>query len=248
MVNIGDKLLIKVGNKGKMVSFTSYGKVIIVNGDNIKPGYVEVLEAEEREKCYIVKAKNIIYDTYADMSYASFLEILKVNNFKIGFILPFKYEGKTESQIFAYNMETGILINAETFDNRKTFNEIAVYVPNVDGLKLGTRVKGLVQSSCDMAVFDIANKDNVTLKWLVGFAKTKQNTNKNIWQENCTPQLWNYADRLEDYSGDEYLGMYSGKHKFGLWNATIGKILLADKEIEKLFTSEVMQEVFKTRK
>lgn len=256
-LQVGDKVLAQHGKYNRMVAYTDTGKVILLNGDNIKEGYVELLTIEERDNCIIADAKNVIYDTYSNIDYKTFLQVLPVCNFKIGYDIRFtKSDNDCESvgiehQIFAYNMETGIIIVAETFDECKVFNAINVYIPNVNGLVLSSnRMKGFISGSFDMAEFNIANTSVMTLRKLLNFAEHNQketNGVKNRWGIACTPSLWTSSDLLEDYSKEEYESMYGGLHPFGLWNATIGRILLVDREIEDLFTNEAMKAVFKTR-
>lgn len=258
---VGDRIVLREGKDNRLVSFTPYGKVILLNGKGLRPGYAEVLSIEEKEKYFIAKVKNVVEDVYPYIGYEEFLNVLETQGFTLGYDITFKYETysnvrqdgevieevRTEHQILAYRLDTGLVVVAETWEEGKSFNTIRVYMPGVNGVRMllgHGRMRCAFTGNATMAEFDLAGTDCIGLASFVEYARKLQKTN--IWSEDNTPNLWNYAESDRDYPSTVYGNMW-GKEGYGLWNGTISRILLAPEEIEQLFTNKQMKEVFSKR-
>lgn len=239
---VGDIVLIKEGKDDKLIAHTELGKIIIPINE-LKCGYAKITEIVRiAEKYILVKAENVVKDYYHNISYEEFKEVLKINGYTIGFDRPFetKYEYGTEHQILAYNISNGVIIVAETFFGSKTFNSIKVYCPNVNGI--GRRIPMMSSASSTMTILDLCYGKNISfpIEWINTFVQDKN------WNSRDDINLWTYAD-------SEKYDKYKSSNKYGfeaypLWENTIDRILLANKDIEKILgNSENLIPVFKTR-
>ena len=230
-IKIGDIVLFLEGRDNKLIGHNQMGKVIIpVN--NINRGYGKITKIiKNADKFILVEAENVVYDYYDDITYEEFKKVLIKQGYKIGFDREFEteYEYGTEHQIFAYDINTGIVIVAETFYGSKTFNSIEVYCPNTNGLYC--RDKMLSRGSSIITVFDLCYNYRRGINALKEIKKyCNINSNSPIW-ENEEPSLWTYADKSNN-----------------IWEDTIDRILLCDKEIEKIFiNSKRLKPIFNKR-
>jgi len=218
---VGDTILLVEGKNNRIVGYTPTGKVILpIN--KVKTGYAKILTLEEKEKCILCKMENVVKDYYDGISYEEFLTVLELNGYKIGFDIPFQspYEYGEERQIFAYNLNINTVIVAETFYGKKSFNSIDVYCPNMDGLRLRSNI--FSHGGCNMSVLSLCqanllesiNNSMLNIKEIKGI----------LWHKDESISLWNYTDRREDENG-----------VWNLWDTTIDRILLADKEVDSIF-------------
>lgn len=240
---VNDIFLIRPGKDDKLITYTELGKVIIpVN--KINKGYAKVTEIVKiAEKYILVKMENVIKDYYDKIPYEEFKKVLKINGFKIGFDRPFEtqYEYGIEHQILAYNLNNGIIIVAETFYGSKTFNSIEVYCPNVNGL--GLRNPLMSSGSYNMTKLNLCRGTNFEFP----LQKINKMVKDKIWNSDNDIQLWTYAD-TDNYT--EYTSSYKyGFKAYALWEDTIDRILLADKDLESILGNCTrLIPVFKTRK
>ena len=223
---IGDTILLKKGKNNSIVGFTLTGKVIIPT-NAVKVGYAKILTLEEKEKCILCKMENVVKDYYDGIPYEEFLIAIELNGYKIGFDIPFQspHGYGEERQIFAYNLNINTVIVAETFYGKKSFNSINVYCPNMNGLKLKWNI--FSHGSCNMSVLSLcqAKKNQANLLEDINNRMLKIKNEKGvIWPKNESISLWNYTDSREDENGN-----------WILWDTTIDRILLADKEVDSIF-------------
>ena len=227
------------------MGYTLSGKVILCKND-ITLGYVKVKSVEEREKVILVEAENVLYDYYNGMNYNDFLKLLQIFNFKIGYDLPFVYSyykekdenenviygNKNEHQIFAYNLDYNVVIVAETRNERKNFNSIEVYCPNINGHKI--RSKMFESGTSIMAKFNPVFH-SYYIPPLHSIIKMMKTVSKE-WPKNETISLSHYEDR-------------STIEPFKLWDKTINRILLVPSEVDEIFKNcERMKPIWTKRK
>ena len=151
--------------------------------------------------------------------------------FKIGYNLefenPYTKEDGThpiENQIFAYNLELGMIIVAETWRlwDEDTFNSIDVYCPHMNGIK---HPIGFYCGNVNMSKLNLCSIDKQIENILKNICKSqKENVEyaNNLWPMDEVPFLWNYSE------------LNNGGN---LWERTITRILLVDKEIDSLFVN-----------
>lgn len=122
-------------------------KIFLSRGQDIsEAGYYQLSNIIKDDMYITANAKKVVYDYYPDIKYFEFLEVLKANGFKIGFIEDYIYEHDKvstlkaiiqksssikEHLIFAYHLESKICIVAETSNHirQNSFNFIALYLP-----------------------------------------------------------------------------------------------------------------------
>lgn len=163
-IKIGDEIIFFEGRDGKNVAYNPFGKVILCVHD-IPLGYAKVKKVvAEKERVILVKAQHIIRDLYSGITYDDFIKVLPKFSYKIGFDREFKNTlggvDTMEHHIYAYNMNTGAIINACTItsdlSHKQCFDEISVYLPNVPAHN-NIRHHGYVRGGQDLTVFDFAN-------------------------------------------------------------------------------------------
>jgi len=223
---VGDTILLTEGKNNRIIGYTPAGKVILpVN--NVKVGYAKILTLEEKEKYNLCKLQNVVKDYYEGISYEEFLTVLELNGYKIGFDIPFQspYEYGEERQIFAYNLNINTVIVAETFFGKKSFNSIDVYCPNMNGLELRSNI--FSHGSCNMSVLNLCHAKKSQANLLESINNQMlyiKETKGIIWPSKEDVSLWNYTDRRKDENG-----------VWNLWDNTIDRILLVDKEVDVIF-------------
>lgn len=191
-------------NKG-FVAYNDNGKIILSRND-VQPGYYKVSNIEEKEKVILVDTKRVTYDYFPGIDYDEFLEVLKYNKFKIGFIEDFHYEHGDykgdDHLVFAYDMTTHIVIVAESWDSGRCLNGVEVYCPGMNGfhLSVSTRVDlGYSSGNNEMSKFelvrskDIFNKNTGEIHILKGKMKPIVESNENIYTDSIS--LYHYAER-----------------------------------------------------
>lgn len=163
-IKIGDEIIFFEGRDGKNVAYNPFGKVILCVHD-IPLGYAKVKKVvAEKERVILVRAQHIIRDLYSGITYDDFIKVLPKFDYKIGFDREFENTlggvDTMEHHIYAYNMNTGVIINACTItsdlSHKQCFDEISVYLPNVSAYN-NIRHHGYVRGGQDLTVFDFAN-------------------------------------------------------------------------------------------
>lgn len=235
-LKVGDEVLFFEGKKNRNIAYFWDGKVILCK-NKISKGYARVTSVEDRGNFFLVTAEHIIKDYYEDISYDEFMKLLPMFGFKIGYNLEFenphtKEDGThpMENQIFAYNLDLGMIIVAETWRlwGEETFNSINVYCPHMDAFK---HPVGFFCGNVNMSQLNLCSIDKPIENILKNICKTqKENVEyaSCLWPLGETPFLWHYADDREtcDENGT-----------WNLWERTISRILLVDKEIDSLFVN-----------
>jgi hypothetical protein len=135
-----DKMDWKVIDFSGYVGYTQDGsRVYSAKDENkiTKEGFYKidkVLYVNENKRNIYAKLSNVYaYDLYNSIGLKEFLEVMKKFNFEF---VTYDFFGHTfdkktsqEKKVFAWNDETGILISADTFDNKTRFNNIDVTTP-----------------------------------------------------------------------------------------------------------------------
>ena len=188
------------GKKGNFIGHTEEGKVIL-SRNKADAGYYELSNIEEKETVIVANTKKVPYDYFPDITYDEFLDVLQYNGFKIGFIEDFHhvngdYTGD-DHLIFAYDMDTHIIIPAESLDSGRTFNSIEVYCPGIDAFKVKTRL--FSHGSEDLAVFNLVYTDlfyqNIgVIHMLKESMQTVVEAGKNVYKGKQTISLWNNSE------------------------------------------------------
>lgn len=249
MLKVGNVIKAKIGKNSQLIGYDDCGKVVILNGEELEEGYVKILSIEEKSNCYIASAENVIQDVYRGIDYKTFLKVLEIRGFKVGFDRIF--DG-SEHQIFAYDLKTGMYIVAETFGKASCFNSIDLYIPNVDTACFKTPAYTLfstIDSSGDSVSTSLTGK-YASLEFMQKIvAKYSKSP---VWKKNTRPWLWTYCEENDELSAEEVnilKILYNINQDVSeLWIRTIDRILLADKEVEDMFEKGgVMEGVFKTR-
>lgn len=226
-LKVGDEVLFVRGKKNRNIAYFEDGKVILCK-NKISKGYARITSVEDRGKYFLVTAEHILKDYYEDISYDEFMKLLPMFGFKIGYNLEFKNKyakedgtHPTENQIFAYNLELGMIIVAETWRmwGENSFNAIHVYCPHMNAwnMPLGLECGNVHMSELNLCAFHGPNSENA-LKNICKTQKEIVEDAGNLWPNDETPSLWHYSDDSRN-----------------LWEDTISRILLVDKEIDSLF-------------
>ena len=210
-IKIGDEIIFFEGRDGKNVAYNPFGKVILCVHD-IPLGYAKVKKVvAEKERVILVKAQHIIRDLYSGITYDDFIKVLPKFDYKIGFDREFKntlgYVNTMEHHIYAYNMDSGVVINACTItsdlSHKQCFDEISVYLPNVSaydytkhiGFKSGISNLTVFDFACTYHYYDILQDiDNILdILWL------NDHTNINrYWPSDRVPSITTYMDDFPD--------------------------------------------------
>lgn len=233
-LNEGSVVLVKEGKKENPIAFTFEGKVILFKNP-IKVGYAKITSITDKGNYFLCDAENIVKDYYKDIPYEEFLEVLKLKGYKIGFDISFEHEGHEERQVLAYNLNYNTIIVAKTY--RQSFNSINVYCPN---LSIFTFFRSIFShGGGNLSVLELCNSKISCPLEQIHEEMEKVKRKKGIcWAESEDISLWNYADPTTDENG-----------KWILWESTIDRILLADKEIEKILgNSKRLKPIFAKRK
>ena len=195
------------GKKKNIIGHREDGKIILSRND-VKPGYYRLHNEEEKERVILTDAERVPYDYFPEISYEEFLKVLEYNGFKIGFIEDFKYNYSddritNEHMIFAYDMETHMVIVAETFDNGNCFNSIEVYCPGMNCYDGAMRHRLFRHGSSLGTTFSLCS-DDVVCKNLGAIHSLKKDTQpivergENIFKGKFSISLWNYAEEGSD--------------------------------------------------
>lgn len=189
------------GKKKGYIGYDAYGKVILARNE-VQIGYYKISNIEEREKVILVDAERIPYDYFPDITYNEFLDVLKYNGFKIGFIEDFHYvRGNYESDdhlVFAYDVETHIVIVAQSWKNGKSFNSIDVYCPGMNCFDV--RSKLFSNGNSSICVFNLCYED-VLNKNKGAFHIFKENMDgikDNNYKGYNSISLWNYSEQSDN--------------------------------------------------
>lgn len=232
-LSIGDTILLVNGKNNRVIGHTMVGKIILPVNE-VKAGYAKVLSVQEKEKCVLCELQNVIQDYYYGITYEEFLKVLGLHGYKIGFDIPFQspHGYGEEREIFAYNLDINTIIVAETFYGKKSFNSIKVYCPNMNSLKFRWNI--FQHGGGSMSVLDlcIETGSQANLLEKINEKMLKIKKDKGVeWNGNDIPALWNYSDPRYDENG-----------VWNLWESTIDRILLADKEVDVIFKKCKMME------
>lgn len=203
-IKIGDICFFEKGKKGRFISHTSLGKVII-GEDCDSTGFFSIKSFTELENVIIAKADKRLYDYYEGMRYEDFKELLVRRGYKIAFEQPFKAEhcmyekeGHTytnEVRLVAYSEKLHMLIVADTFEAKSTFNSIYCYCYGVNCLRLSfLREKLLSMGSNTCTVFDLCK----------GFPYSSVYTPLHSVEAFCVSELNFKIDRSDVPSGRTY--------------------------------------------
>lgn len=147
-------LLFKRGRNDRAIAHSIDGKVVLSRDRNITPGYYRVTNVEEKSNVIICNAERELFDYYNGITYAEFLKLLDKYGYKIGFFRDFEsdLEEKTfEKQIFAYNVDTKVFINACTINNGTTLVNIDVTCP-LNGFEVAEHPLIYARSSKDVVL------------------------------------------------------------------------------------------------
>lgn len=233
-------ILIQNGKNNSLISYTEFGKVIIVvNNPSITCGYARVDKVvKEADKYILVEAENIIHDYYDTISYNELKNVLKLHGYKIGFDRPFETGYKFDYQLLAYNPSNGVVIVAETYYGGKSFNSIKVYCPNVC---VSTRPPCFSMGDSSMCVLDLCYGRNMKNMLF----RINNMISNPIWPSSEYISLSTYKDSESIKTGvNDKWGFISSN----LWASTIDRILLADKGIEKILgRCDKLKPVFESR-
>lgn len=243
-IKVGDVVLLKEGRDNKLIAYTDLGKVILP-ANHVTKGYVKITKiVKNAEKFILAEMEHVVADYYDGISYEEFKQVLNLYGYKIGFERPFQSsweEYGEEFQLFAYNLNNGIIIVAETFGGKESFNSIAVYCPNVNCFNQRCSFKS--RGSGNHCVYDLAFARSFDFP--LQSIHHQMEYHSKVWGDNLDLCLWTYADTERD----EYTGNIDfGFECYGLWANTIDRLLLVDKEIEQLLGNcKRLIPVFKSR-
>lgn len=170
MLSTNKAYFFKKGKDYRYISYDEFGKIMIAK-NCYHEGYYRVLDALEKDKCYIVRlSEELLFDYYDGMSYDRFKRLLMGRGYKIAYELSFEHihhssEVTDEFQLIAYNANLNIVIKAETFTypetGEKTFNAIECYCFGTNYIiRVGPRTKFLSYGSSECTVFNIAYHKN----------------------------------------------------------------------------------------
>lgn len=244
MLKVNDTVIFKKGYNEKMIAYTTEGKIIICK-HHIPSGYAIIKTIEDKGNCFIVTAEHIIKDYYYDINYEEFLQVLPLHGFKIGYDIPFHYDSMNtdERQIFAYNLDNHCVIVAETIDNKSCFNSIELYCPNIDDKDVQFKVKGLSIGSSKMCIFNLVNSfESGSLEYFNNYMKSIKENHGIEWDENEYVRLYHYVD------ADDENKKYDKDGNFAIWENTIDRLLLVNKEVDVIFkNSKRMKSVLAKR-
>lgn len=191
------------GKKG-IIAHNDNGKIILSKNKSVKEGYYKLSNIEEKDNVILADAQRVPYDYFPDITYNEFLNVLKFNDFKIGFVenYHFIYDGYKENEymIFAYDMKTHIIIVAESTDSGTYFNSIHVYCPGMS-IFHSPQSKLFSHGDCQMTVLDLTREDVYDKN--LGAIHTIKNDMENIVErgENIYKQpinLRNYSEMDTD--------------------------------------------------
>ena len=163
MLDIAKVYLFRKGKNGAFISHDDYGKIII--GKNCTtPGFYKIRVKKELHKCYIADViQKVLYDYYGGMTYEEFKELLSFRGYAIAFEMPFttEYYGNGEKVVYgekrlvAYSKKLNMIIVADTFSQRNTFDSIECYCYGTNAFDFINH-KMLSFGSDDVAVFDLS--------------------------------------------------------------------------------------------
>lgn len=154
-------------SKEKKKNFAGYsydGKTILSREVVDSEGYYKLHDVEELDNAIIADTERVPYDYFPNITYAEFLEVLKYNGFKIGFIEEFKNKyndcGGKDYLVFAYDMETHMVIVAESWNSGECLNTIKVYCPGMNCFENDrTKNKLFIQGDSNVSVFNLTYYD-----------------------------------------------------------------------------------------
>lgn len=193
--------IVRFIKKKNFIGYTDNGKVILSRNNDATTGYYKLRNIEEKENVIIADTERIAYDYFPNIDYNEFLNALNYNGFKIGFIEDFHYPSNVSTEvdhlIFAYDMETHMVIVAETINSGRDFNRIECYCPGMNFFNVGSRIASHGNSS--MTIFsllkeDIFNKNEGIIHNLKNNMKSIVEAGENIYKDDI--HLWNVAEDM----------------------------------------------------
>lgn len=227
-VKDGDVFLFLKGRDDKVLSHSLAGKVIF-SRKPIKPGYYIVNNVEDKKSIVLCDTTEIIVDSFKGIDYDTLLKVLVKHNFKIGFDREFEYNNGIEHQIFAYDLDTKMVIVAETWDKGRTFNQILLTCPMISAFEL-RGISGFSHGSSTYVTFDLCNMkaEEPLDKIKRTMVKIKDLYGDNFkYKDASSFHLWTYADNVIEDSGDL---------DWTLGDKTMPRLNLADKnDMKQLF-------------
>lgn len=184
------------GREGKFIAYDEYNKVII-SKNPVNEGYYKLKNVRERPTFYHCDTEKVPYDYYYGISYNEFKEVLKVNDFKIAFELPFN----DEVMLIAYHEDTRIIITADTYNAKKRLNSAELFCPGLDKEKFRSN-RLYSRGDTDYVVFNlmIANSYYRFNPIHVIIHKCKENIKENgITPFKRFPKTFHYVDDFTSF-------------------------------------------------
>lgn len=237
-LNVNEILYITEGKRGNGVSHDR-GKIVLFKNE-VKRGYARITKViKETDTYFLAEGENIPYDYYKGMQYAEFKEMLVARGYKIGYEQSFYNEFSPEvkqTQLFAYNMQNGIIIIADTFyeeEGYNVFNSIEVYVPHMQDSNAD------IGSYCNGYGVSTFNITHYRGSFVIDKLERKQRIQggDNQWLYNIIPNMWNYTEveKIKHPYRTLKLSEDIKISHFALQTAM--KLNMVDKEIRELFKS-----------
>lgn len=186
--------------EGKFIAYDEYNKVII-SKNPVNEGYYKLKNVSERSTFYHCETEKVPYDYYYGMSFAEFKEVLKVNDFKIAFELPFNDEENNEVMLIAYHENTRTIITVDTYNGRKKLNSAELFCPGLDKTKFRLN-KLYSRGDTDYVVFNlmIANSHYRYNPFHVIIHKCEENIKENgIAPFKRFPKTYHYIDDFTSF-------------------------------------------------
>lgn len=191
--------IVRFIKKKNFIGYTDNGKVILSRNNDATIGYYQLRNIEEKENVIIADTERIVYDYFPNIDYNEFLNALNYNGFKIGFIEDFHYPSNVSTAvdhlIFAYDMETHMVIVAETINSGRDFNRIECYCPGMNFFNVKSRMA--IYGNSEKTVFsllreDIFNKNEGIIHNLKNNMKHIVKAGENIYKDDIC--LFNAAE------------------------------------------------------
>lgn len=213
-LEIGGIILFINGKKGRPISYTDSGKVILCQ-HSIQLGWAVVKSMVDKGNYYSVTAEHIIHDLYRDIDYEEFMRVMDKRGFKIGFDETFTRRSEvspiSEHYIYAYNKSNLICINAVTFTDKgkkSGFNTIHIYLPHVGAFRLVNYDRMFYHGGHNMSVLDSCHLPSTSHVMPLNHAEDLINQygcpSADFWPEDELPSFYTYNDDLGANSKEDY--------------------------------------------
>lgn len=188
----------KSKKNGKMVAFTSYGKVIIIkNYRKLHYGFAKIVDVVDKGNCFVATMENVPYDFYHEwgtddelvIPYDELQEVLKIHGY------THQYTEQIDEDNFFYawaNLDTGSIITIETWNRygRRTYNSVNLYIVAHSYLYPGTHNRsGFSHGGFRVSCFNLMNCE---FERPIGDLTWYNNPNTKDWGGNH-PALWHYG-------------------------------------------------------